>query len=160
MRDLPNLVYNMVSQVVQGWLNQESRYEGYADTVLDQSGADEIMGKAMRYQAIPPSKLRHVLNEWDKPQHDEFKPRNAWSMFNSFTEVMKSSPRQLPQRSITLHRAFDEFCSDAIEDRIASKMPEPPTTIELVDPTRMQDVEVHGNLIPTRQVNGYVGFNG
>jgi len=124
MRDLPNLVYHMIGQVVEGWMNQEARYEGYQATNLDQSGADEIVGAALRNEAIPPSKHRKVLDEWNEPRHDEFKPRNAWSMFNAFTEVMKSSPSQLTNRSIRLHKVFDEFCYSEIESRIDSYVPD------------------------------------
>lgn len=144
LRDLPNLVYHMIGQVVEGWLNQECRYEGYADTALDQSGADEIFGSAMRNEAIPPSKLKRVFNEWDEPRHDEFKPRNAWSLFNSFTEVMKSSPRQLPQRSIRLHRVFDEFCNDAIQDRVSARA----IPIE-ADISEVEDTEIEGGFYLT-----------
>ena len=119
---------------VTGWLNQESRYEGYADTALDQSGSDELFGSAMRNEAIPPSKLKRVFDEWDEPKHDEFKPRNAWSMFNAFTEVMKSSPRQLPERSIRLHKVFDEFCADAIQDRVAARSVVVPADVSDVQP--------------------------
>ena len=77
---------------------------------INQSRVDEIFGSALRNKAIPASKHDRVRQEWDEPKHDEFKTRNAWSLFNSFTEVMKSSPNQLPKRTITLHRVFDEFC--------------------------------------------------
>lgn len=159
MRDLPNLIYGMVNEVVQGWLNQESRYEGYADTVLDQSGSDELFGSAMRNNAIPPSKLKRVFNEWDEPRHDEFKPRNAWSMFNAFTEVMKSSPRQLPERSIRLHKVFDEFCANEIQDRVTAKsftdsqleLPNPTYRLNGHNPYQTQG----GGYIPQDQDGGH-----
>lgn len=110
MRDLPDLIYGMVSKVIDGWARQEARYDGYSNTSLNQSRVDEIFGSALRNKAIPASKHDRVRQEWDEPKHDEFKPRNAWSLFNSFTEVMKSAPNQLPKRTITLHRVFDEFC--------------------------------------------------
>lgn len=124
MRDLPNLVYEMISEVVKGWISQECRYEGYQNTELNQAGSDQLMGAAMRNEAIPPSKLRKVYNEWSEPRHDEFKPRTAWSMFNSFTEVLKESPRQLPERSIRLHSVFDKFCSDEIQNRLEERTEE------------------------------------
>ena len=147
MRDLPNLVYHMIGQVVDGWLNQEARYEGYQATNLDQSGADEIIGAALRNESLPPSKHRKVLNEWNEPSHDEFKPRTAWSMFNAFTEVMKSSPMQLPKRSIKLHRVFDEFCKTEIESRIEIKRTPSPFNIDNVE-----DAEITGDLGLTYQL--------
>ena len=147
LRDLPNLVYHMIGKVVDGWLNQEARYEGYQDTNLDQSGADEIIGAALRNDAIPPSKHSKVLNEWNKPSHDEFAPRTAWSMFNAFTEVMKSSPAQLTKRSIKLHKVFDEFCKDEIENKIEIKRTPSPFNIDDVE-----DAEITGDLGLTYQL--------
>lgn len=124
MRDLPNLVYGLINEVITEWCTQESKYEGYQDTELATADADQLLGSAVRNKALPPSKLLKVLNEWKEPRHDEFKPRTAWSMFNAFTEVLKESPAQLPDRTIKLHRVFDDFCSPAIENRIQKRIAE------------------------------------
>jgi len=33
-----------------------------------------------------------MIEAWDEPQHAEFTPRTAWSLFNAFTEVGKGAP--------------------------------------------------------------------
>lgn len=146
MQDLPNLVYAMISEVVQGWLSQECRYEGYQDAELDQSGADELFGASMRNKAIPPSKLNRVYDEWENPKHDEFKPRTAWSMFNSFTEVLKLSPAKLPERSIRLHKVFDDFCSDQIQSRLEATTHYRLTDLGTVDMSEAEDYSITNSI--------------
>ena len=49
-----------------------------------------------------------VLGEWRKPPHEEFRPRNAWSLFNAFTEAQKGlNPNALIARTQALHGLFD-----------------------------------------------------
>ena len=62
----------------------------------------------MDNQVLPPSSIPKVLQEWRQPWHEEFIPRNAWSLFNGFTEVLKSKPHLIPERTKILHRVFDQ----------------------------------------------------
>ncbi len=41
--------------------------------------------------------------------HEEFAPRNLWSLHNAFTEVYKGNLLALPKRSQALHSIFDPF---------------------------------------------------
>jgi hypothetical protein len=49
-----------------------------------------------------------VLAHWRKPQHEEFRPRNGWSLFNAFTEAYKEiNPHTAIARCQALHGLFD-----------------------------------------------------
>jgi hypothetical protein len=51
-----------------------------------------------------------VLADWRKPQHEEFEPRTAWSLFNCFTEVLKNTSLfLLSPRTQALHGLLDQF---------------------------------------------------
>ena len=41
------------------------------------------------------------------PRHDEFTPRNAWSLFDGFTEALKGNLAELPRRTERLHGLLD-----------------------------------------------------
>ena len=62
----------------------------------------------MDAEAIPPSAIPRVLQEYRSPWHEEFMPRNAWSLFNAHTEVMKAKPHLLADRTRVLHGVFNE----------------------------------------------------
>jgi hypothetical protein len=51
-----------------------------------------------------------VLEEWRRPKHPEFADRNAWSLFNAFTEVQKGGLWRLPRRTEALHGVMDAHC--------------------------------------------------
>jgi hypothetical protein len=59
-------------------------------------------------EALAPSAIPKVLREWREPWHSEFVPRNAWSLFNGFTEMLKGKPHLLADRTRILHGVFDE----------------------------------------------------
>ena len=49
-----------------------------------------------------------VLREWREPRHQEFKGRDVWSLFNSFTEALKDGNlAELPKRTESLHGLLD-----------------------------------------------------
>jgi hypothetical protein len=43
--------------------------------------------------------LPKVIEEWRNPRHEEFKPRTKWSLFNSYTEVLKDRQQKQPARA-------------------------------------------------------------
>jgi hypothetical protein len=47
--------------------------------------------------ALPSSHVVDVVQEFESPQHEEFKPRNLWSLYNATTEA--SFKRMSPQRA-------------------------------------------------------------
>jgi hypothetical protein len=54
---------------------------------------------------IEPRQFMKVSREWRKPQHEEFEPRNMWSLYNAFTEVYKGlQVHEVMDRHIQLHR--------------------------------------------------------
>jgi hypothetical protein len=69
--------------------------------------AHHLMVEAVKAHILPASRLHHVLQAWEKPAHDEFASRSAWSLFNAFTEVLKSSgPRVQMEGSLKLSSIF------------------------------------------------------
>jgi hypothetical protein len=56
-----------------------------------------------------------VVDQWHVPNHPEFKPRTAWSMFNAFTEVLKGNLNELPKRTQALHGVMDGHCGLKLE---------------------------------------------
>lgn len=122
-----NRVSDMFDGVINTWIKNEHRYNGYRATNLSDSDFAQLLGDAIIHKAINPSKARKVFEEYVEPRHDAFADRNAWSAFNAFTEIHKESPVQIAdsaKRGIALHNVFDRFCSNAIEHETTSYVPE------------------------------------
>lgn len=106
-RDLPDLIYRMLSQVS----SMRSRIDGEIAAMrvreLPPAHAHHLMVEAVRRNVLPASRLPKVIESWDGPRHEEFRPRTAWSLFNAFTEVQKGSgPRAQMDGSLRLSSLF------------------------------------------------------
>jgi hypothetical protein len=112
LRDLPDMVYRMLSQVSdqRGRISQE--IGGMKNRFLTAVEADHLIVEAVRRRAITPSRLPQVLCGWERPRHAEFSPRTAWSLFNVVTEVLKGcSPRVQMDGSLRLSSLFQRELS-------------------------------------------------
>lgn len=115
LSDMPRMTALAVSNLgaLRGF--QEKRVETYRETKLDtRQLVHDLIMQSYRAKAIPSSQIGQVIEAWEEqPTHEryaeEFGERNMWSMFNAFTEVMKTrvNPHILSQRTQVLHGVFD-----------------------------------------------------
>ncbi len=77
---------------------------------MDNRNAFELMGYLFGEDIIGPRQLTTIKDEWLKPSHLEFQPRNKWSFFNAVTEALKSCP---PVSIMEKHKAAYNAVIDA-----------------------------------------------
>lgn len=93
-RDLPDLIYQMLSKVSAMRERQEAEIAAMKGRDLAAPEAHHLMVEVVRARALPASQLPKILAAWEEPNYPEFQPRTAWSLYNAFTELAKSrSPR-------------------------------------------------------------------
>jgi hypothetical protein len=87
------------------------RVASYKQHYLPDRSAHDLVIRAVDCDAVTASQVPAVLQEWHKPQHQEFLPRNGWSLFNAFTEVYEVyktvNPQTAVKRGQALHGLFD-----------------------------------------------------
>jgi len=106
-RDLPDLIYRMLSQVTVLKTRTDEEIVGMKVLPMPPERAHHVMVAAIRAGISPASRLPKIIQAWDEPKHEEFVPRTAWSLFNAFTEVLKSGPpRQQMEGSLRLTSLF------------------------------------------------------
>jgi len=99
-RDLPDLIYRMLSQVTVMKARTDEEIAGMKVLPVSQERAHHFMVEAVKAGVLPASRLPKVIEAWEEPRYEEFQPKTAWSLFNAFTEVFKAeSPRQQVDRS-------------------------------------------------------------
>ncbi|MFH1679705.1 MAG: DUF932 domain-containing protein [Candidatus Eisenbacteria bacterium] len=106
-RDLPDLIYRMLSKVssMQSRIHEEIAAMKARD--LSPETADHLMVQAIRMNVLPASHLPKVMEAWERPKHEEFAPRTAWSLYNAFTGVLKSrSARVQMESGLRLSQTF------------------------------------------------------
>jgi len=108
VRDLRQLTARAVGRLGTQLVQLDRRIEAYRDLRLTDSRAHDLVVRATDCRAITTSQIPSVLAHWRKPEHEEFRPRNAWSLFNAFTEVFKEiNPHTAITRGDALHGLFD-----------------------------------------------------
>lgn len=112
MRDLPQLIERAMGQLVNMRHTQDQRLEAYKTTRMNDVQANDLLIRAMDARVLPVTKLPRVLAEWRAPRHQEFaEDRNAWRLFNAFTEVLKgTNVFQMPKQTQALHGLIDSHC--------------------------------------------------
>lgn len=107
-RDLPDMIYRMLSQVRVLQERMVAEIASLKAWDLGVQEADHLLVEAIRSNVLPSSLLPKVLERWEKPVQSEFfDGRNAWRLFNAFTEVLKTrSPRQQIEDSLRLSMLF------------------------------------------------------
>jgi hypothetical protein len=74
---------------------------------IGDTGAFQQMGLLYGKGVLTPRQLPVVKKEWLKPSHDDFQPRNMWSLYNACTEAMKSAPPvMVMEKHIMLHEVM------------------------------------------------------
>jgi hypothetical protein len=86
----------------------DERIAAYRSRRITNPQAHDLLIKAVDCRAITPTQVPDVLHEWRQPEHDDFRPRNAWSLFNACTDVfMGIIPHSVVNRSQALLGLFD-----------------------------------------------------
>jgi len=112
-RDLPGIVNEAVGRLNDLRVEQDHRVEAYKAQRIRDKTAHDVMIRAVESRALPVTALPTVIQEWQEPQHDEFRldGKTAWRLFNAFTEGLKGrSLTSLPKRSQRLHGLLDRVC--------------------------------------------------
>lgn len=108
---LPLRIAAAMDQVVKLDDHQEKRYIAYKDRDFSNFEAEATIVDLFRKGALNTRNLPKVVEQWDQPDHEEFKNDNVWKLFNACTEAYKgTSPEWIQNLSGKLHNHLDEVC--------------------------------------------------
>lgn len=107
--DLPGILDRVMARAAGLQEFQDRRIASYKETDLSPRLAHDLVIRALDRGVVSGAQVPVVLGEYRKPRHEAFAAPTVWSLFNAFTEVLKSSSRlALPRRTIALHAVCDE----------------------------------------------------
>ena len=111
LRDLPGMISEGLDRWVDAKVVQNERVEKYKHTALTDRVVPQLLIRSMEEGVISSSQIGKVWGQWKAPAHEEFEPRNAWSVQNAYTEVLKEvNPMSLPKRTVALTGLLDRMC--------------------------------------------------
>ena len=114
-------------------------------------GAIEVNDHSAYYHILDAAKrgvinwreVPHVLKYWEEPEHDEFKSRNYWSLYNSFSGFFQDrSCFDVSDRSTKLNAQFEKIATDIQE-------------AEWETQTMFDAMEAEQDNILNREIRGY-----
>ncbi len=107
LRDLNQVIARTLGAMTGTWANDEKRIEAYKGYELDNAHANDLVIRSFQSGAISKAKIADVVEQWQKPEHEDFEDRNMHSLYNAFTHVLKGGVHALPNRSQALHGVLD-----------------------------------------------------
>ena len=91
---LPALIDSAITKLTPIMQSECERVRKYRDFEIGLFGSafvDSIIMDMFRNKVIVSSQIGKVWQHWNEPEHDEFKPRTLWSLFNAATSVLKGT---------------------------------------------------------------------
>lgn len=96
--------------------------DGLRSRELSREEADSIILRSYEEELIGARMLPQLIHEWRKPSYEDFRARNAWSLYNAFTtclgRMMQAQPAKAALTTIKLQRLFQPEVIDAQYERI------------------------------------------
>jgi len=112
MEDLENLILSALYRSKTTYRQIREDSESMKSFPMNDDKAYQTLGLAYGRGIINPRQIPVVRNEWLNPSHDVFDTRSAWSLYNAFTESLKTSPPgSVMERYLKLHDLFKEVAS-------------------------------------------------
>jgi len=90
--DLPGLVESAVAAAAPSFVEMTQLQEALEDTPIDMMRGAEHIGAALFNGVLKPNQAKTSMEQWRTPHTEDFAPRNAWSLYNAFTEGLKRGP--------------------------------------------------------------------
>jgi Domain of unknown function (DUF932) len=109
LRDLPFLTERAIGRLMDRWHHQDQRIGAYKGKDLSDSSVHDLIIRSIDVRACTPRQIPSILRESRNPRHEEFHARTLWTLFNSFTEVLKGNLNELPKRTEALHGVLDSY---------------------------------------------------
>ena len=114
-RDLDRLIFSAVGKLADLRVKQDARFTAYHQRSLTDPEAHDLIIRALMARVVGGEAVPKVVDQWRKPAHEDFAPRNVWSLLNDFTEVLKGiNPTAAVKRTMTLQGLLDAHCQLAV----------------------------------------------
>jgi len=112
-RDLPNLLSRAIGALQESWVDADARIDRYKSVGIDDAQAHDLIIRAFRAGACGKTQVVDVVNQWHKPEHENFEGRDLWSLQNAFTNVYRGKRGFLdtPKKSQALTSVLDIYAN-------------------------------------------------
>lgn len=106
LRDISGRIDDGVARVQEAYDATRRRRDFLSTVPLSLDDGFGLVGVAVGREVITPTMANVAYRDWRDPKHEEFSSRDAWSLYNCFTEGVK---RTRAGNLLTAHTDVDEF---------------------------------------------------
>lgn len=110
-RDVHGLLAGIIEPLALQREAQHNTFELYKATALTDQTADHAILDLYRQGAINIQRIPDVIQQWEKPEFEEWGDRTAWRLFNAVTFALNGRIAENPQVTRTLHNVIDGVCT-------------------------------------------------
>lgn len=108
-KDLEELAITTIYRSQHNFGHIQEDAESMKSVNLKNDDAFRLIGLLFGRGILTPRQLPVCKREWLKPAYQDFEPRNLWSLYNSATEALKSTPpNKIMEKHIALHKTAME----------------------------------------------------
>ena len=114
--NMRNMIYDAVPEFDAVFERMTGRQEFLNSVNVTREVASHHIIEAGKRGVINWREIPHVVKYWEEPEHDAFKPRNYWSLYNAFSGFFQDkNPFDVADRSMRLDSQFDAIAQDIQE---------------------------------------------
>jgi len=99
------------------FLNMMTEFDALKEEEITEVEGYELLGVMRGMDKLKPQQETAAFDAWKKPTHEEFEPRNLFSLYNACTEGMK---RNNPHDAIQSLAGVHGFFRDLTQEKIAA----------------------------------------
>ncbi len=102
--DFRNLVTAQVGDSQAHYETMQWETHGMKSVSVSQERGHELLGRALGNRILTPTQATVAFGDWRAARHEEFAPRNLWSLYNCITEGLKKGrPSAIMDRYAAAH---------------------------------------------------------
>ncbi len=109
-----NVIRDMQTMALAGIYRSQQTYSQILEDAeamrlqeIDDDQAYRMLGLVYGRGIITPRQIPVAHQEWQNPSYADFQPRTTWSLYNAFTESLKTTPPQsIMEKHLGLHQLF------------------------------------------------------
>ena len=90
---------------------EAQRIAALKEKELTTQQSDSIILSAYKANLVGSRLLPKLINEYENPRHEVYKPRNSWSLLNAYNEVCKDRFKRYPHRTASAMIEFQSLCA-------------------------------------------------
>jgi len=124
-RDIQAMLEKTIGHSAQAYEQLNADLDLWREKPLTDDEAYATVGQALGHGIVGPRQAMIALRDWQVPRHEEFRDKNAYSLYNDFTESAKvGAAGQRIQRQAGMHEFFQGLFDRAEITRPAVTVPD------------------------------------